>query len=315
MADDNKLIQYSVVVPVYNGARTLIALYDEVEKIFNSLDVSFEIIFVEDCGGDESWDVISALFERFPQTVVGVKLAKNFGQHNALACGFHFVRGDFVITMDDDLQLPPDQIPILIEKQKQTGADLVYGVFEEKKHAFYRNWGSGVIQLVYKRLFDQRGQLTAFRLIRKTLAQNAIRYTGSFTFLDGFLAWNTSAIERAYVRHDARRFGSSNYTLTKLFSLAFRLFTNFSYYPLRFFTILGFICATSAFIIGIFYLYKYFIGGVTVAGYTSLIVAITFFSGVQLLFIGLIAEYVGKIFLSTINKPQFAIREVRSASR
>lgn len=310
----NPDISYSIVVPVYNGAQTIARLYTEIAKVFAELGDTFEVIFVEDCGKDNSWAVICELVEQYSATVIGIQLAKNFGQHNALMCGLHFTRGAFIITLDDDLQLPPDQIPLLIKQQALTNADLVYGVFEEKKHAFYRNLGSNFVQYVYKTLFNQGGKLTAFRLMRKSLVQNVIRYTGSFAFLDGFLAWNTDAISHVIVRHDARLIGQSNYTIKKLFKLAFRLFTNFSYYPLRLFTIFGIICAVGSFIIAIYYLFKYYVGGIKVAGYTSLIVAITFFSGIQLLFIGLIAEYIGKIFLGSNNKPQYSIRIIKRVS-
>ena len=302
-------IDYSVVIPVYNSEKTLRELFTRIRKVLDILEKSFEVIFIEDCGSDKSWNVLCELKKEFPNHVTAIKLARNFGQHNAIMCGLHHVRGKFAITIDDDLQIPPEEIPKLISKQSETNCDLVYGLYKEKKHSRWRNLGSATIQLVYKKLFEQTGNFTAFRLIKKSLVDNVTRYSGSYAFVDGFLSWNTNSIQRVYIEHRERAFGVSNYNLKKLLGLSYNLFTNFSYKPLRLFMVLGILISTASVLSSVIVFLRWLWGGITVEGYTSLIMAITFLSGVQLMFIGLIAEYVGRIFLNQNNKPQFSISE------
>src|SRR5688572_26559151 len=175
-------IDYSVVVPVYNSEKTLAELFLRTRDVFAKLGRSFEMIFVENCGRDQSWEVIRELSEQYPGEVVAVRLARNFGQHNATLCGFHYAQGSFVITIDDDLQIPPEEIPRLIAEQERSGAELVYGYFEEKHHSIIQNAGSFIIQKTFEKTFDAKGKGSSFRLIVASLIEKVRLHRQRFVF-------------------------------------------------------------------------------------------------------------------------------------
>ena len=301
-------IDYSVVVPVYNGARTIEELFDRIRKVFMSLGKTFEVVFVEDCGQDDSWRVLCDLKSRYPDEVVAVKLARNFGQHNATLCGFHHVRGKFVITIDDDLQIPPEEIPRLIEEQERSGADLVYGYFGEKQHGFVQNLGSYAIQKACEVTFGAKGKGSSFRLIAAPLVEKVRSHGQSFVFIDGLLFWYTQYVSRALVRHEPRTHGQSGYTLWKLLRLATHLFFNFTTLPLRWIVYVGLFTSTVSFALGLLFLVRAFIYQ-TPPGWASLAVTIFFVGGVILLVLGIIGEYISRIFSLHNDRPQFSVRE------
>ena len=301
-------VVYSVVVPVYRSADTLPEFVDRIKKVFIQTGEPFELIMIEDCGGDNSWETLKSLRENNPMMRV-IRLTKNFGQHNAIMCGFNNCRGKYIITIDDDLQNPPEEIPKLIAKVKE-GHDVVYGVYISKKHSFFRNFGSNFIQMVYKKTFGVSNNLTSYRIIRREIIDCIIKYDKNFTFLDGLIAWYTRRIATVEVAHAPRQEGSSGYSLRKLLSLSMNLFTNFTVMPLRISAVAGVLFSIIGLAIGVYMLLKYLVLGIPVMGYTSLILSITVFSGIQLFMIGIIGEYVGKILININDKPQFAIREM-----
>ena len=300
----------SVLVPVYKSEKTLEAL---MERIYNTLQPifaeRFEVIFIEDCGGGPSWNIIESLKMKYPSHVIGLKLSKNFGQHNALMCGMNYASGEFIVTIDDDLQIPPEEIIKLIAKQKETNADMVYGTFGEKKHNQVRNLGSWVIRRVFKIVFNAKPDATAFRLISKNLASKLIEHKQSHVFIDGFIHWHTQNIQYQPVDHKEREFGTSNYTVKKLFSLTFNLFFNFTVLPLRVITFLGIIFSIISFFIGLYIIYVKIFYGVPVPGYTSLATIVLFTSSMMMMSMGIVGEYISRIFMSLNNKPQFSIEK------
>lgn len=301
-------VVYSVVVPVYRSANTLPELVQRISLILKEVGESFEIIMIDDCGGDDSWSVLQSLRKDNPVLRI-IRLTKNFGQHNAIMCGFNNCRGKYVITIDDDLQNPPEEIPKLIEKIKD-GYDIVYGVFDSKKHSFFRNFGSNIIQVIYKKTFGLSNNLTSYRILRREIVDCIVKYDKNFTFLDGLIAWYTKNIATVEVAHAPRQEGRSGYSLRKLLSLSMNLFTNFTVIPLRISAITGILFSIIGLTIGLYMMAKYFFLGIPVMGYTSLILSITILSGIQLFMIGIIGEYVGKILLNINDKPQYAIREL-----
>lgn len=303
----NSQVRYSVVIPVYNSEATLAKLFDRLQIVFQPISEDFEIIFIDDSSKDDSWQKLKDLRRKDNKLKI-IRLMRNFGQHNALMCGFRFASGDYIITLDDDLQNPPEEIPKLINKINE-GYDVVYGNYISKQHSRYRNLGSSLIQTVYKKVFDVHNNLTAFRIIRRQVINNMLRYEKSYVFIDGLLAWNTKNIGFTSVMHHKRDDGRSGYGIKKLFTLSLNMVTNFSIVPLQLSSIIGLLFAMIGFMMAGYFTFKKLIYGIPVEGYTSLVIVITIFAGIQLITLGFIGEYIGRIHLNINNKPQYEIRD------
>ncbi|MEA1928527.1 MAG: glycosyltransferase, partial [Candidatus Auribacterota bacterium] len=223
-------------------------------------------------------------------------------------CGFYFCRGEDVITLDDDLQNLPEEIPALIEKMKE-GYDIVYGVYEKKAHSPIKNFGSRLIGWYYRRVFKMDNRISAFRLISGEIVGRIINYDNNFIYIDGLLSWNTSSIGEVTVKHYPRVRGKSGYNIPKILKLSFNMLTNFSALPIRIVSCLGVIFSLFGFGLAIYFFIKAFVTNIPVTGYASLIVAITMFSGVQLLTIGVIGEYIARVHMNINKKPQYVIRD------
>ena len=299
----------SIVVPVYNSAGTLALLHARLTAVLETLGQSYEIILVDDGSGDDSWTGLEALRNYDPQHVVAVQLMRNYGQHNALMCGLDLARGAYVITLDDDLQNPPEEIPKMLSYIAQHDLDLVYGCPADRRHASWRNLGSALVLHFYRTVFRNPITPTPFRIMRHQLAKSVLFYDLNFTFLDGLLAWCTSRIGTVDVAHHARSHGKSNYSISKLLGLALNLYTNFSLLPLQLVTGVGLLTAFSGFLLGAYYLFQYFVSNIGVPGFASTIIAVLILGGVQLLALGVIGEYLGRLHLNVNRKPQFVVRQ------
>jgi undecaprenyl-phosphate 4-deoxy-4-formamido-L-arabinose transferase len=298
----------SVVVPVYGSANTLPSLVDRLRAVLESIRIRYELIFVEDGGMDDTWRVLEDLATKHQDVVVAIQLMRNFGQHNAVMCGLRQALGEFIVTLDDDLQNPPEEIPKLLEAIESGGYDLVYGEYGSKKHEPWRNFGTFLVNRFYRIVFRSKVTVTSFRIMRRDLAQSILSYDLNFTFLDGLLAWNTQRIGSREVAHHPRKDGKSGYTLPRLITLAMNLFTNFSLLPLQIVSLFGFVASLGGFVLGLWYLFAYFFGRISVPGYASIIIAILILGGVQLLAIGIIGEYLGRLHLNVNRKPQYTVR-------
>ena len=197
----------TVVVPVYRSASVLPNLIARLLPVLESTGMEYEIILVDDGSPDDSWGVVCRLQAAHPSRITAVQLMRNYGQHNAQMCGFRRARGRYIITMDDDLQHPPEEIPKLLRKIEQGGFDLVYGVYGDKQHSGWRNAGSALIKAFYRMTFHNRVMVTSFRIIRSELVRSILSYDLNFTFIDGLLAWNTQRIGEVPVEHHPRRRG------------------------------------------------------------------------------------------------------------
>lgn len=299
----------SVVVPVYNSTQTLHALVDRLIGTLEKLGVPYELLFVDDGSRDQSWQTLCQLHHDHPDCVVAIQLMRNFGQHNALMCGFRHSRGQFVVTLDDDMQNPPEEIPRLLEAIQQGNLDLVYGVPAHKQHSSWRNGGSWVVRTVFQIMFHTQISISSFRIVRRELVESIFSYTLNFTFIDGLLAWNSQRIGQIPVDHQPRKAGRTGYSISKLVVLALNLFTNFSLLPLQAVSLVGFLAATSGLLAGIYYLVCSLQQNIHVPGYASIIVSILVLGGVQLLSLGMIGEYVGRLHLNVNRKPQYTIRQ------
>lgn len=305
----NDSLDYTVVVPVFNSKKTLNELFHRIKTTIDTMGKSFEVIFVEDCGQDESWKTICQLKSQFPAHIVAIKLSRNFGQHNAIMCGFDHARGNFIITIDDDLQIPPEEIRKIVDVQQLNNSDLVYGVYEKKQHHTMRNLGSQIIQKIFQCVFKTTGDITSFRLISSSLVAKIKQHRQNFVFVDGLLHWYTSQVDRVEIGHEPRRGGKSGYSAAKLIRLATNLLFNFTTLPLRIVVYLGLLISVTSFLIGALFVFRKVIYDVPV-GYTSIIVTLFFMSGIILLVMGVIGEYLSRLFSLQNNKPQYSIKEL-----
>ncbi len=307
-------IDLSVVIPVYRSATVLPALVRRLMPVLEATGLRYEVVFVEDGSPDDSWRVLSQLQAEHADRIAAIQLMRNFGQHNALMCGFRHARGDLIVTMDDDLQNPPEEIPKLLAAIRAGGFDLVYGAYGDKKHSGWRNVGSSVVNAFYRLTFRNDVTITSFRIIRRPLLDCIFSYDLNFTFIDGLLAWNTQRIGSVPVEHQPRGAGRSGYNVVKLMSLALNLFTNFSLMPLQLISFLGLAAAFGGLLAAAVYLVLFLLHRITVPGYASTIIATLVLGGVQLLALGIMGEYLGRLHINVNRKPQYVVREVRGSA-
>lgn len=302
--------ELSIVIPVYNSEKTLSRLCNELIVTLSEITTSYEIIFVEDCSNDNSYLELKKLSEVYKHMKI-IKLAKNFGQHNAILCGLNYAEGEICITMDDDLQNPPNQIPLLLELINQ-GFDVVIGSVEKKKQKIYKNLGSKFINLLNTKILGkpQNIKLSSFRAIKKQVVKNMVKYKGPFVYLPALIFLSTDKITNVNVEHKKRKEGSSNYNLLKSISLASNLIINYSSLPLRILSSIGFSVSFISMILGIYFLLKKIIWGINIEGWTSLITSIFFLNGIIILAVGILGEYLIRILKELSNVPQFIVKEI-----
>lgn len=303
-------VQYSVVIPIFNSESTLEELFERINAVLLGLNKDFEVIFVDDCSIDNSWELLDRMRSKNPEIITIIRLAKNFGQHNAILCGFGFAKGEYVITLDDDLQNPPEEILKLIKKQFEADYDAVYGNFKVKKHNLFRNFGSGIIQFVFSRIFKTSEKITTFRLLKKDMVKKIVLHKQSFVFIDGLIHWYTKFIGYTEVEHCTREEGVSGYTFGKLLGHASNLLFNFTTLPLRVMIYSGFLFSLITFILGIIFIIRRYLYNVPL-GYTSIIVSLFFIASVFLWVMGIVGEYVNRIFSLQNDKPQYSIKEIK----
>lgn len=299
----------SVVVPVYNSAPTLKALFEAIDKAFTMLNLQYRLVLVDDCSQDNSWEVIKELKHHHANKITAIAMAKNFSQHNAIFCGLHHCNGDLVITMDDDLQHPPEEITKLIEKQRETQADVVYGVSSEYKQSVIRNTMSKGFKATTKAFKKDFKGGSSFRIIRKDLVKKIIMHNQQFVFLDELLLWYTSNIEFAEVKHESSRLGQSRYNRALLVRLYWDLVYGYNATMLKIITYVGLFSSFISFLVGIFFIVKKLFFHIRV-GFTGIVVSITFTGGIILLSIGIIGEYMRRMYNILNERPQYSIREI-----
>jgi undecaprenyl-phosphate 4-deoxy-4-formamido-L-arabinose transferase len=304
----NRPYALSVVIPVYNGARTVGALVDALAGL--SISGGHEIVLVNDGSPDDSEAVCRKLVERTDVPVTFVNLARNFGEHNAVMAGLSFARGDFVITMDDDLQNPPEEVARLLAFARAQHFDVVYTRYREKKHAAWRNWGSRFANWAANLVLDKPKALylSSFRCMSAFVVEHVINYRGPYPYIDGLILQVTGNVGSLEVGHLPRAEGRSNYTLRRLVRLWLSMFVNFSVIPLRFSAVVGFLTS----ILGIIWAAMTTVEALTgrpPEGWASLMVAVLLLSGLQLMLLGIVGEYLGRVFLTANRKPQYIVRD------
>jgi undecaprenyl-phosphate 4-deoxy-4-formamido-L-arabinose transferase len=307
-------VDLSIVIPVYRSSAVLRALIESLLTVLDRIGMSYEVVLVEDGSPDDSWRVVGELQAAHPDRIVAVQLMRNYGQHNALMCGLRHTQGRLVVTMDDDGQNPPAEIPKLVRMIESGDFDLVYGIPSSRRHTAWRNAGSALVFAFYRITFQTRVTATPFRIIHRELLESIFTYDLNFTFIDGLLAWNTQRIGEVSVAHHPRAGGRSGYSPRKLLTLAFNLFTNFSLLPLQLVSLCGFITAVCGLVTAFYYLVQYLMHRIGVPGYASIIIAVLVLGGTQLLAIGVMGEYIGRLHLNVNRKPQYTERHVLGRS-
>lgn len=299
----------SAVVPVFRSAPVLAELHRRLSKQLEEVASDYEIILVEDCGGDCSWQVIEQLV-RENRHVRGIRLSRNFGQHNALLCGIRAARHEVVITLDDDLQNPPEEIPKLLA-QLENGFDVVYGAPKQEQHGFLRDRASQITKFTLQNTMGAQTarHVSAFRAFRTQLREGFERYRSPFVSIDVLLTWGGSRFTHVKVRHDPRTVGVSNYSVAKLVTHALNMMTGFTTIPLQLASLAGFFFSLFGFAILTYVVLNYLVRGGSVPGFAFLASIIAIFSGVQLFALGILGEYLARMHQRTMDRPPYLVSE------
>ncbi len=305
---DSKKISY--VIPCYRSENTIGSVISEIDELMrHHEEYKYEIVLVNDCSPDNVWNVISDIASK-RQNVKAISFSKNFGQHAALLSGYRVSNGDIIVSLDDDGQSPVDRTFDLIEKLDE-GYDVVYARYNELKESFWRRVGSWLSNKMSEILIGKPKEIlgSSFYVMKKFIAQEMIRYQNPFTYIGGLVFRTTKNIANVFVDHRDRLEGTSGYSFRKLLKLWLNGFTAFSVTPLRFSSLLGVICAIMGFLYGIITIVrKIFIPNISL-GWSSTVAILLFIGGLIMLMLGMIGEYLGRIYISINNSPQYVIKE------
>lgn len=301
-------MEYSVIIPAYHAAHSIEKMVSELQGYFNANSQQFEIIIVDDASTDETWHILKKI-RSSNNNIKIIRFARNFGQHAATLCGFSFAKGRFILTMDDDLEVHPSQITKLIAKQKEGDHDVVYGEYRKLNQPFFRGIFTKFYKFGSKVEGKDRGKGSPFRLIKAPLARQLAETHRHFVFIDELLLWYTNHIGFTNVEANPAYISKGGYSLKGLFRITGNVIMFSSTVPLRFVTTIGFGLASVNLLIGTFYLFKKFLFRIPVPGYTSIIVSVLFSTGLIVLSIGIVAQYISRILQDLNKKPSYHILE------
>ncbi len=304
----SKLVSF--VIPCYRSAQTIGKVVEEISVTLERLkQYRYEIILVNDASPDNTFEVIRSLCEKRKE-ICGVNLARNFGQHAALMAGFRYAHGDIIVCLDDDGQTPAEEVPKLLARLEE-GYDVVYARYEIKKHSAFRNFGSHVNEWMTRVMLGKPKELylSSYFAVKRFIVDEMLRYTNPYPYVIGLVLRATKNITNVDVKHRERQVGTSGYTIGKLLALWFNGFTAFSIKPLRVATAIGAFSAIAGFLYGIYTIVKKLVNPNVVIGFSSLMSAMVFIGGMVMLMLGIIGEYIGRIYISMNNSPQYVIRE------
>jgi glycosyltransferase involved in cell wall biosynthesis len=300
--------EISIVIPVYNSQDNLDELFRQINNALQN--ISYEVIFINDGSKDRSWDVIKHI-AALNENIIAINLRKNFGQDNALMAGIEYACGNYIVIIDDDLQHSPGDI-LKLYKKCNDGYDVCYAHFQEKHQQIWKNLGSWLNSVIACWLLQKpKGiYMSPFKIIKKDVAKSLLQYSGPFPYIDGLILDYTNKLTSVDVEHYKRYKGKSNYNFIRSFSVFLKTLTSFSVIPLRIATVIGFISSITGFIIAIYFIIEYLTTNYKAEGWTSLILSLLIIGGLMLMLIGLIGEYIGRMFLTLNKKPQFSICEI-----
>jgi undecaprenyl-phosphate 4-deoxy-4-formamido-L-arabinose transferase len=307
MLEKNDAIDLSVVIPAYNSSIALKQVLEDTALVFKNANIRGEIIVVNDGGNEDTWQNINLWIQAITCRTTAIRLTRNFGQHNATLCGIGYCSAPAIVTIDDDMQNVPEDIVLLYEAYKESDCDLVYGIFDKKHHGTVQNMGSAYVKKSSAVLMDNPGKGSSFRLIKRTLAQQIFQHQQSFVYIDELLLWYTDHIKYVKVRHQ-KSVAPSRYGLLKLFIMSFNITTNYTALPLKFITYLGLFSSIFSFVLGLFFIYRKLVKDVPM-GYTSMIVAVLFSASIIMLSLGILGQYIFKMYQSQQKRPMYTIRK------
>lgn len=298
----------SVVIPVYNSEQTLAPLYARLRAVLEPAGMPFEVIFVDDGSADRSWEAVLSL-ARAHAEVRGYRMMRNYGQHNALLCGIREARYPLLVTMDDDLQNPPEEIPRVLARLDD-GYDVVYGVPQKERHGLWRDVASQLTKLALQNAMgaETARNISAFRAFRTELRKAFAGYNSPYVSIDVLLTWGTRRFGMVRVRHDTRAAGVSNYTFRKLIAHAMNMMTGFSTLPLQLASVGGFVFTLFGAVILALVVVRYFLSPDVPPGFPFLASVIAIFSGAQMLALGILGEYIARIHLRTMDRPTYTVQ-------
>lgn len=304
---------YSIVIPVYNSENSIMELSERIEKVFLTINKSYEVIFVNDCSPDHAHNVIKLICD-MNSNIKYISLRKNFGQHNAQMAGFRHVSGDYVITMDDDLQNPPEEIPKLIKAIKESNKDIIFARFEEKKHSGYRRLGSKFVNWLNKKVVGKPDGLVLsnFRIIKREIIDELVKTVSPTPYVPGLLLMITNDCGNVLTDHKEREYGKSNYTMRRILKLVFSLLFNFSDFPLKLAVRSGLIISLLGFLFSGSLILKNIFFQVEVQGWTSTMFIISIFSSLNLLILAVVGQYFIRSFDIINKKPTYLIKEKKN---
>lgn len=308
-----KMKLVSFVIPCYRSGQTLPNVIQEINDTMKmQTDYEYEIVLVNDSSPDDTFETITKLCKE-NGNITGINLARNFGQHSALMAGFHYIKGDVVVCLDDDGQTPACEVFKLL-KAIEDGADVVYARYNHKHHSGFRNFGSHINELMTRVMLGKPKTLyvSSYFAAKRFVVEEMIRYRYAYPYVIGLVLRTTKNIVNVDVNHRDRQAGESGYNLNKLLSLWFNGFTAFSVKPLRIATITGVICALCGFAYGIYTIIKkiFIQPPDLVIGFSALMSVIVFMGGMLMLMMGMVGEYMGRMYISMNDSPQYVIREI-----
>ncbi len=310
MTQQNNLSKFTIILPVYNSANIVGQTIDRTVVFFEKHNLAYELILVNDASPDQSWDVLREKAQANPH-LIAINFLKNYGQHTAVFCGLQQSTGDYVVTMDDDLQNPPEEIIHLIDKAGQ-GHDLVLGRFRAKQHAGYRRAGSLLIGTINERLFHKPDDLvlTNFRMIRRDVVDRMCAYHTAYPYIPGLALMFSANPANVWVEHKPRPVGKSNYNFLKIAELVMRILFNYSSFPLRLVSLIGGVIAALSFLLGLYFLIKAIFIGTNVPGWASVVVLLAFFNGITILILSMLGEYTVRLLHQTSQAQSYHIKEI-----
>jgi len=299
----------SVVIPVFNGAETIPLLVQRLGRVLPTVAESYEVILVNDGSRDQSWETIVRLSGEYPW-VRGINLMRNYGQHNALLCGIRAAQYEVTITMDDDLQHPPEEIPVLLAKLEEN-YEVVYGTPQQEQHGMWRDLASQITKIALQSAMGASiaRNVSALRVFRTHLRDAFAYYQSPLLSIDVLLTWGTTRFSAIPVRREPRQLSRSNYTFGMLVTHAANMITGFSILPLQLASVIGFGFTLFGLVVLLYVLGRYLIQGGSVPGFSFLASIISVFSGAQLFAIGIIGEYLARMHLRMMNRPTYTVRE------
>jgi glycosyltransferase involved in cell wall biosynthesis len=301
----------SIIIPVYKSEKIVSTTISRTHEFLKNNHILFEIIAVNDGSPDDSWKVLCDIAKKYSSEIKVINLLKNSGQHSALLCGMLHSRGEWVVTLDDDMQIPPEEIGKLLAYAKND-VDLVVGKFKGKKHPLFRRMGSHVVQKLNERIFGKPVDfaITSFRMMRRDVVDRILQWKTPYPYINGLMLLCSANRVNVLVQHQERPVGKSGYGLKQISALVFRILFNYSAFPLRFVLVLALIASAVSFVAGAFFVIRRMLGDTEVSGWTSIVALMAFFNSFVVVMLAMIGEYILRLVRQVSNETAFTVKEV-----